>query len=310
MRISSIRWGVIWIGVGFIFLAINFEVMDSLVFPRLFSLWPVLLIAIGVELIFRKTKLYFLALLSPLLIAAAFILAVSYQTGWGWDFDKFFRGWTWSYKGDNTSEFEMPRELGIDTLEIELDCAGIEFDIQSVSGDLFSARSSFLTRKPYAAHSIRGNTGYITYEYRDRASIGFFNIGKSLFYADIGISEKLPVKLEIITKNKRPDIDLADINLISLDLFLKSKETTLRLGELEDHLEIRIDGKTRRLTIEAPEEMGFEFTGDREKLDLILEDDGFTEFADGFKSDDFEDAKLKTRVIIKARIESIVIDRE
>ena len=69
MKVSSIRWGIIWIGIGLFFLAINFGVLDNLVFPALFSLWPILLIAIGVELIFRKTKFYFLALLSPLLIA-------------------------------------------------------------------------------------------------------------------------------------------------------------------------------------------------------------------------------------------------
>ncbi|MEE9553032.1 MAG: DUF5668 domain-containing protein [candidate division Zixibacteria bacterium] len=310
MRISSIRWGVIWIGLGFIFLAINFEVMDSLVFPRLFSLWPVLLIAIGVELIFRKTKLYFLALLSPLLIAAAFILAASYQTGWGWDFDKFLRGWTWSYKGENTSEIEIPLEPEIDTLEIGLDCGGIEFDIQTVQGRVFTARSTYLTRSPFAAHSTRGNTELITYEYRDRASIGFFNIGKSLFYTDIGIPAGLPVIMEISSTDKRPDIDLSDVNLVSLDLYLKSKEATLRLGDMGENMNIPIDGKTGRMIIEAPEEMGFEFTGDAEKLDKMFEDDEFTDFAEGFRSIDFEEAGLKARVAIDARIESIVIDRE
>ena len=310
MRVSSIRWGVIWVCVGFIFLAINFEVIDDLIFPRLFSLWPVLLIAIGVELIFRKTKLYFLALLSPLLIAAAFIAAASYQTDWGWDFDKFFSGWSWNYKGENVSDIEIPDDPEIDTLKIGLDCAGIDFAIQSVPGKMFSARSIYQNKSPYIAHSSSDNTELITFEYRDRASFGFLNIGKNLFYADFGISDQLPVRLDITSKGKRPQIDLSDIRLVSLDLHLKSEETKLWIGDLHDSLEIRIDGKTVSLYIVAPEEMGFEISGDPELLDKALLNDDFTDYSDVFRSIDFEETTLKAYIVIDARVESIDIDRE
>ncbi len=249
-------------------------------------------------------------MLSPLLIAAAFIAAASYQIDWGWDFDRFFSGWSWSYKGENVSEIEIPDEPGTDTLAISLDCGDIGFEIQSVSGKLFSARSVYQGKSPYIAHSGIDNTQRITYEFRDRSNPGIFNLGKSSFYANFGISDRLPVKLDIHARGKSPEINLAEIRLIALDLFLRSEETLIWFGDLEDSIEIRIDGRTENLVVNAPAEMGFAISGDPGQLDRALLHDDFTDSAAGFRSIDFEESSMKAYLFVNARVESIEIARE
>jgi len=310
MKVSSIRWGVIWIGIGLFFMAINLEVMDALVFPRLFSLWPVLLIAIGVELIFRKTRLYFLALLSPILIAGAFIVAASYHTGWGWDFEEFFHGWSWSYKGEMISEAEIPFESEIDTLNIKLDCGNADFDIRPNADLIFSAKSSYLNRSPLISNHTDNRTIFVTYQYRDKSRLSFLNFGASSLQSDFKITDRIPVVITLDTKVGRPRIDLEKVRLARLSLSLKSKETKVRFGGLEDSLEIRIEGKTERLEITAPMGMGLEIAGDVKKLKRAVADAGFVEFGGGFRSNGYSDALQIARIVIDARISSISVDRD
>lgn len=309
MKISSIRWGVIWVGIGLIFLAINFEVMDSLVFPRLFSLWPVLLIAIGVELIFRRTKLYFLALLSPLLIAAAFVVAASHYTG-GWDFEKFFHGWSWTYKVEKDDSVQIPMEAGLDTLFLELDCAGIDFDVRPDPRNLFSARSTYFSTSPLVSNRTDGGRAYVKYDYRDRGRLGFLNLWGSSAYAEIRVTNSLPIKALLTTEYKRPVLNFADYPLVSLGLSVKSSEVALRLGALEDSVKVDIEGEARRVDITLPEDMGIEVIGNVARLRRSLKNVEFVETPEGFRSEGFLTDRLKARIVVAARIESISVERD
>lgn len=309
MRISSIRWGIIWIGIGLFFLAINFEVMDSLVFPRLFSLWPVLLIAIGVELIFRKTKLYFLALLSPLLIAAAFIIAASYETGWGWNFDEFFHGWSWSFKGFQVDKVEIPLTDGIDTLDVKLDCRAVDFRIRPESAVLFSAESEYSGKSPVISHNTENSTEHITYEFRDKSGLSLLNLTSKSFHADLSVSDKLPVRLDLNTKADYPEMDFTDISVFQLALNLESREATLWLGDLEDSINVQLDGKTDKLLLMIPSEMGLEITGEKEMLDNVL-DDEFTDSSAGFRTEDYDSSAIFARLNVDASVNSIRVERE
>lgn len=310
MKVSSIRWGVIWIGIGLFFLAINLEVMDSLVFPRLFSLWPVLLIAIGVELIFRKTKLYFLALLSPILIAAAFVAAATYHTGIGWDFKEFFHGWSWSYRGELTSEAEIPFDPNVDTLRIELYCADADFDIRPGADMIFSAKSTYINRSPLIANHSDNRTIFVSFEYRDRPSLSFLNFGSSSLPSDFKITDKIPVIMTLNSKGKLPRIDLDKIRLVDLTLTLDSKEAMIRLGDLQDSIAVRIDGRTDRLDIAIPSDMGLEIVGDIKKLKSVIQGTEMIEFPDGFRTVGYSDSPRNVRLALDAHIKAFSLDRD
>lgn len=67
MSRGSFFKGLIIILLGLILLANNFQILSWSVWYELFRLWPVILIAIGIHLIFRKGPLSFLQILSPLI---------------------------------------------------------------------------------------------------------------------------------------------------------------------------------------------------------------------------------------------------
>ena len=73
MNVGRIRNGAILLSAGVVLLLNTTGHTPWVVWFKIFSLWPVALIAIGIELLFKKSKLAFVALLSPLFFFAAIL---------------------------------------------------------------------------------------------------------------------------------------------------------------------------------------------------------------------------------------------
>jgi len=89
VRPSKIRTGVIFIGIGIAWLLYNLDRLDGWYFADLLRLWPVLLVAIGLEIIARHSKNPGLGYLSPVLIAGAFVFAAYGDGRWGGNWIRF-----------------------------------------------------------------------------------------------------------------------------------------------------------------------------------------------------------------------------
>jgi len=76
MKIRHFSEGLIIILVGLIFLANNFGILPWSIWYHLIQLWPIILIAIGLDLILKGTSLPSLRVLPPLLIIGAICLTV------------------------------------------------------------------------------------------------------------------------------------------------------------------------------------------------------------------------------------------
>ena len=81
MHAGSLNWGLIFIIIGLVALGWTTGRLPADVFLRLWDLWPVLLIAIGIQMIFSKSKLSGMAYLSSILI----ILAAAYAVAPYWE---------------------------------------------------------------------------------------------------------------------------------------------------------------------------------------------------------------------------------
>ena len=75
VRGQSIIWAVILIVIGTLFLLNNFGLISGFSLYRLLSLWPILLIAIGLDLILGRENRYISYLIATGALVAAFLVA-------------------------------------------------------------------------------------------------------------------------------------------------------------------------------------------------------------------------------------------
>jgi len=309
MKISSIRWGIIWIGIGLFFLAINFRVLDNLVFPALFSLWPILLIAIGVELIFRKTRFYFLALLSPLLIAAAFVFAAVYAGGYSWSFDEFWKDWSWTYEGEKKFNQEVSFDSEIDTIRLTMDLGQADFDIDPSEKTVFSVRTNYYNKSPIVTYKNENPVAYIEYRNRESGNQSIFSIKKRRIFNNFQIYQGASLYVDIETKIKYPVLDFSRFKLEELNLSLKSSESRIRFGDNNANARIEINGKSERLILEIPEEFGLEILMDDFDMDRLKKIEGLYRFPDGFRTGDFQNTDRRATVVLDISTKKIDIRR-
>jgi hypothetical protein len=309
MKISSVRWGVIWIGIGLFFLAINLEMLDSLIFPRLFSLWPVLLIAIGVELLFRRTKLYFLALLSPLLIAAAFIFAATAKGEWKWRADEFWTRWTLNHNERRIDTVEIPADTTVKSLDINFNCGSGKVSLRPISNVIFKANSEYDKRRPSIEYEAADGVEEIKYTNREKAYLEILGLNLSSIKNDFEIADYLPLKADFLTYNREPELDFSALKLTDLVLDLHSSRGWLRFGALSDMVEVSISGNVRRLELVIPQYFGLAVIGDSGKLQNLIHDPSLLRSTDGFYSSNYGESMKKISVNLNADVNSLMISR-
>ena len=310
MRVSSVRWGVIWIGIGLFFLAINLELLDSLVFPRLFALWPVLLIAFGVELLFRHTRFYFLAFLSPIIIACAFIAAASATGDWGWNADRIWRRWAWRVDDRKIDTVEIQRDSLVSHIDLNLECGSSTLSISPSSDLLFKATTEYYRRGPWTEHMQSGGTEKIKYENREKTRLAFLGLNVAAARSDFLVADYLPLKADIAAQNDRLDLDFSALKLYDLSLDIHSNKTNLRLGDMSDSVSIVIDGEMDKLDIVVPREMALRISGESPQIGRSLERAGMSSRDGAYFSGDYSSASRKARISLDAEIKSIAIDRD
>jgi len=310
MKVSSIRWGVIWIGLGLFFLLVNLELLDSLVFPRLFSLWPILLIAIGVELIFRKTRLYFLALVSPLLIAGAFVVAATEQGGWHLGANEFWRNWEWRFGEKQADIAEIAPDSTVRSLDIDLDCGSSRISLTSTSDRLFRASATYYRRSPTVKQTISDGVERIEYLMREKGWSGFFGLHLTPASSNFEIADYLPLTMTITTRDFSPDLDFSHLNLISLRMNMRASHATLDLGTLADSVNVTISGKAGDLRVTVPENFGLAISGNRHELEELLRKYDLEPSADGFYSSGFDETGRHARLVLEGDVKSLIISRD
>ena len=309
MSVSSIRWGVIWIGIGLLFLAINLELLESLVFPRLFSLWPILLIAIGVEVMFRRTKLYFLALLSPILIAAAFIIAAYSRDEWGWNSDQFWRRWVWRAESRKISIAEVPADSTVEMLELDLNCGPSQVSLQPSSDMLFRATSEYYQRSPWLEHVLTNGVERIEFENRESTRLTIFGLNIAASKSQFQIADFLPLKASISALDDESEFDFSGLKLSALQLHIRSNRALIRLGELQDTVNVTISGDSDHLEITLPGQFGLAIMGDSLRLHRLLQSSDLVPRSDGYFSRAYNSDIRKIRVLLGADIKSLSIMR-
>lgn len=117
MSPSRVNWGIVFILLGGTLLATNLDYLSDWVWWDLLQLWPVLLIAIGIDLVFRKSRLKALSYISTLLIIAAFAYVIWLNGGFYAqdDYGDFSLGRSAAavnYSGQTSADIEFEMEDG------------------------------------------------------------------------------------------------------------------------------------------------------------------------------------------------------
>ncbi len=176
-------------------------------------------------------------------------------------------------EGEVRSESETVRADGAEKLEAKIEFGAGKLEIDGKAEELFSADWKFASsiREPRVSYEVRGSTGELLVEDIERTQIlglgGFDSEWKLSFNSDV------PTELELLFGAGESRLDLADMDLDSLNLQFGAGSSNINLADTWDHdVEIDIDQGVGELIVHLPTGMPVRIDVDR-GLGVVEADD-------------------------------------
>jgi hypothetical protein len=304
MRIGRIRSGVILISIGIVFLLNNLGYVPWVVWLRILSLWPVILIAIGIEKIFGKTRLSFLTILSPLLFMAAILGPAYFSAGYG-------ERWEWgkSHRAPETYQYSRDLDTSVTKATATVQLRAGNLEISSESEKLISAKLDFWKREPITTYEYSGSDSTANIEIRDeeREWKEWFWRGWGEKDWVIGLTDKIPLNLRINTRATQGELDLSDLKLTELNLDIKAASLNVKLGDMVDQVEGRIESDASRLSLLIPENIGLKIENHAELTSTSFSNISIMKYDNIYQTSDFDQAPKKITLSLEGSVTRLVV---
>ncbi len=275
MQASRLNWGLILIILGLVLLGWSTGRMPFGVVVRLVDMWPVLLIAIGIQMIFAKSKFKGMAYLSTLLIlGAAFYAAAPY-----WD----------QISSDRTEatagKKQASLEADINAIEADIEFSFRDFSLDDYLGKGVEFRYDHEFSQPYFKFEERDNIGRLKI---DRPSDHWLKDFKrsDLPQWKVMLSDDHPVNLYLKGEKAYCYLRMEDLNINMLDLNCeKCYDVVLEFGSKFPTSPVDLDLDKSKLKVLIPAQYVVMLRDGSILPDYIVEDLGYFRHGEDLISD-------------------------
>ncbi len=271
MTPARLRWGLFLILLGLLLLLQNLNVLNPNFWIDLAILFPIALIAVGIEKIFTNTRLRAISYLTSI---ALFVsgLGIAIYGSYGGDQTSFFQSWTFTERFDSS----------VEVIRANLDLDETDLTIRDSGRDLVYALFAEYTKKPDINHRVEAGEAIFDFNSRSGAVIGGIvqiNTGDPQDWV-MRFNEDIPLELTVEGRESKLDMNFATTPLRRLNLNADNSYVYLRLGDLQPAVDVNIFGEDAEVRLRLPKTVGLrvkgtEFENYLKTINLIRRDAGF-----------------------------------
>jgi len=297
MKIRTYLRGIIIILLGVILLANNFQILPWSVWYELLRLWPAILIAIGIDLIFRKSSLSFLQILSPLVIIAAIGGAVYLSQA-----DRAYE------IADRALRFEQPLSPELKQAEIEISFGAGILRVEGGSAYLFEG--DFTTPswlRPKMRYKVVGEKGFLELtEEGERGRFRFSQLGKEHLW-NLRLSNKIPLSLKIETGASSNYLDISSLKVTYLEIETGASKNEIKFGSLSS-IQAKIEAGVSRIKLFIPRSIGIRIEADTALTSNNFNKLGLVKQGDVYSSRDYSTAEIRLELELEVGVSSVTVE--
>ena len=297
MRIRTYLRGLIFILLGLILLANNFQILPWGVWYELLRFWPVMLIAIGIHLIFRKNTLSFLQVLSPLVVIAAIGGAIYLSQA-----DRAYE------ITGQTFRFEQPlsHELKLADIQISFGTGILRLEGSSA----YLLEGDFTTPpwlRPKMRYKVVGEKGFLELtEEGERGRFQFSQLGKEHSW-NLRLNNRIPTTLKIETGASSNYLDISSLKVTSLELDTGASKNEIKFGSLSS-TQARIKAGVSRIKLFIPRSIGIRIEADTALTSNNFNKLGLIKQGDVYTSKDYSTAETHLDIELDIGVSSVTIE--
>ncbi len=248
MSPAKLRTGMFFILTGTILLLNSTGHLAWSYWVDLLWLWPMLLIALGVEKLFTATRAKALGYLSTLILIGTVLWAWNSHAR-GPDFDEpafdFDADFSQSYPLDTTHT----------NLTVDIDFAAGELRVNSTNEHLLDGQFYSRRGRPRVSFNEHRHRAVVRVRPPHQETIRLFSPTPNNRWK-MAVTDKLPVRLNIDCDAGRMDLDLTEIAVDRLDLECGASEIDIIFGGKSRDIDAYLDCGASHLDIKIPHGAG------------------------------------------------------
>lgn len=301
MSPARFRWGILFILVGVILLLNNIGRLDWWVWSDILSLWPLILIAIGLEKIFTKSKAEFIAYL-PILGLAAAVLWVAFESS-----DK---GDHYGTRSGSSYRYTIDMESDIEKIEARFDFGDIDASLSHTGTRLFRARSAAWKRVPKVEFDRNGRVGELRVSAQKKRIPNWIRIDKWSSRDDwnLFLTNRVPVSLECLGVASDMTLDCRGLLLEDLIVDSERGDINIEFGELKEFVKVILKGAGAGYRVSVPAGSGIKVIGADMDLKSYLEGEGLIESGGIYVTAGYESQEVKIEFDLSHDITQFALD--
>lgn len=234
--------GILWILSNLNLININFHDIINHMIRGIFDLWPLILIVIGIDIIFKKDALntvLWILFFTLVIVYSFFIKDNILRTPLNGNQEGI-------YTPETLEEIEMRNS--IERAKLYLDVGATNFNIVSVEDELLSLDHDGDFKYSFDS---RGSTENI---YISNKSNIFKNADKRNF--ELGLNKNIPWNLDLDIGAVAGKMNLEDIDIGKIDLDIGAGSVELTLGDKAKLTSIDIDAGASQIVLNVPQNCG------------------------------------------------------
>jgi hypothetical protein len=299
-RGGSLVGPMLLMGLGVLLLLNNFGMLSWNVWEMASRLWPVLLIAVGLDLVVGRRStfgsLFVAGVTVALLGAGIWYYAPEFRASPG----AVLADETISQPLNNAERADVQIGGSVGTLQVRAS----DDSETLIEGQIDLARNERVEQD----FSVEGGTAEYTLRSRGGRGFGFFDFrSREERTWELGLNPDVPMNLTLDAGVGRSVLDLSELDLTSLNVNLGAGEAVLTLPS-EGEFEANVDGGVGDVTILIPEMMAARIEVDQGVGDVDV-DAAFEREDDRYVSANYEDAENRVELEVNMGVGSVRIEQ-
>lgn len=287
MTPARFRWGLMFISIGTAILLTNADVIGYDYWMELFSLWPIILIAIGVEKVFSKGNLKFISYLAPFLMVGTMVY-VGFVTDSGWCDEGTYTSSRWSETIDES----------VVLLDAQIDHYSNDLRIGNSYSDMVKARFDRYSRRPKIEYFESDSIAKLDIKHRRGGPGRIIVFNRHRFDRDwqLSFNGTTPLNLTCLGDASNVDLNLKSVPIQELTVDNDEGDISLEIGKLVSEVDANIKGDDVSFRLRAPKGCGLRFDISEANYIDFLEPLNLTKIENYYISENYDSSEVKIKL--------------
>ena len=233
---SRVLLGIIIISIGILFVLNSFGYLSWYVWRSILNLWPLILIVIGLNIIFKKTKLWWLVPLSFIILFTG-LLFINFS---GYNSNIFFNNNLHNYSR------EVKYENDFKSLSFDIFYGAGRLDLKEENNDdnLCTFKADYNRFKPEIKYNRDNKNGFILIK-----STGKQKNISVLNEWDLKIAREIPINIDIAAGAGSINLDLEKLTVDNLSISAGVSELEIKFNDYSTETDIKAGASNIKLKV-------------------------------------------------------------